>query len=155
GRGLRLGDPFSSRIELREPAGGKFSEDRMEVLLAPDEERNVRAVLHYQSGIPVDRFPEPPQVTADARKGEPGEAAPAFTGQRLPLPAEIMPTGLTWRPDGRLVFCSLKGQVFEAVDTDRDGNEDRLVLLADGLPAPYGTHAGPGYVDVTAKYAVL
>ena len=44
--------------------------------------------------------------------------APGFTGQRLPLPAEIMPTGLTWRPDGNLVFCSLKGQVFEAGATD-------------------------------------
>jgi mono/diheme cytochrome c family protein len=155
GRGLRLGDPFSSRITLHEPAGGKFSEDKTEVLLTPDEEGSVRAVLHYESEVPVDRFPEPPPVTADARKGEPVEVAPGFTGQRLPLPAEIMPTGLTWRPDGRLVFCSLKGQVFEAVDMNRDGNEDRLVLLADGLPAPYGTQAGPGYIDVSAKYAVL
>src|SRR5262249_29827342 len=32
---------------------------------------------------------------------------------------------------------------------------DRLALLADGLPAPYGVHAGPGYVDVSAKYALL
>jgi hypothetical protein len=29
------------------------------------------------------------------------------TGERLPLPADIMPTGLCWRPDGRLIFCSL------------------------------------------------
>ncbi len=53
------------------------------------------------------------------------------------------------------MFCSLKGQVFEGIDSDRDGSEDQLRILADGLPAPYGVHAGPDYVDVSAKYAVL
>ena len=52
-----------------------------------------------------------------------------------------MPTGLCWRPNARLVFCSLKGPVYEAIDTNGDGIEDRLHLLADGLPAPYGVHA--------------
>jgi mono/diheme cytochrome c family protein len=154
GRTLRLGDRFSSRIVLWEPAGATFSEDSTGVLLTPDEQGTVRAVLHYRSEIPIDRFPEPTPLSA-VGKAEPVEIAPGFTGERLPLAAEIMPTGLTWRPDGRLVFSSLKGQVFEAVDTDRDGREDRLVLLADGLPAPYGVQAGPDYVDVSAKYAVL
>jgi hypothetical protein len=66
-----------------------------------------------------------------------------------------MPTGLCWRPDGGLIFSSLKGQVFEAVDTNRDGTEDRLNLLADGLPAPYGVHADNGKIDISAKYALL
>ena len=66
-----------------------------------------------------------------------------------------MPTGLCWRPEGRLIFSSLKGQVFEAIDTDGDGVEDRLQLLADGLPAPYGVHAGSDYVDISAKYGLL
>jgi hypothetical protein len=83
------------------------------------------------------------------------EIGPGFTAERLPLPPSFMPTGLSWRPNGRLVFCSLKGQLFEATDTDSDGNEDRLTLLADGLAAPYGVFAGADYVDVSAKYALL
>jgi hypothetical protein len=112
-------------------------------------------VLHYLSEVPLDRFPELPKEAAAGGKPQPVEIAPGFVGERLPLPPTIMPTGLTWRPDGRLVFSSLRGQVFEAVDTDRDGCEDRLVLLADGLPSPYGVHAGPGYVDVSARYGLL
>jgi mono/diheme cytochrome c family protein len=149
GRTLQLGDRFSSRIVLREPARARFSEDRTEVVLVPDDKGTVRVVLHYESEVPIDRFPEP-AATPALRKGGPVQVAPGLAGERLALPATIMPTGLTWRPDGRLVFCSLKGQVFEVPQT-----EDRLRLLVDGLPAPYGVHAGPGYVDVSAKYAVL
>jgi mono/diheme cytochrome c family protein/glucose/arabinose dehydrogenase len=155
GRSLRLSDRFASRIFLVEPADARFTEDGSSVLAAPDAKGTARVVLHYRSEIPIDRFPEVSQPPVIARKGEPVEVAPGFTGERLPLSAEIMPTGLTWRPDGRLIFCSLKGQVFEAVDTDGDGSEDRLRVLADGLPAPYGVHAGPCYIDVSAKYAVL
>jgi hypothetical protein len=154
GRTLRLGDHFSSRIVLVEPADARFAADGT-VLLPHDEKGAARVVLHYQSMIPVDRFPDVPAPPAAARKAEPVEVAPGFLGERLALPPEIMPTGLTWRPDGRLVFSSLKGQVFEAFDTDRDGSANQLRLVADGIPAPYGVHAGPGYVDVSAKYAVL
>jgi hypothetical protein len=155
GRSLHLGDRFASRIVRIEPRGARFSDDGTSLLLTPDHRGAIRAALHYLSAIPVDRFEETPQPPAAARKPEPVEVAPGFRGERLPLPADIMPTGLSWRPDGRLVFCSLKGQVYEAVDTDGDGTEDRLKLLADGLPAPYGVNAGPDYVDVSAKYALL
>jgi hypothetical protein len=155
GRTVHLGDRFASRIAVREPASAKFSDDGSVVLLIPDETGNAHIVLHYQSEIPIDHLPEIPLPPAVARKGDPVEVAPGFVGERLPLPADVMPTGLAWRSDGRLVFCSLKGQVFEAVDTDHDGSEDRLTLLVDGLPAPYGVNTGPGYVDVSAKYAVL
>jgi len=155
GRTIRLGDRFSSRIVLREPAGATFSVDRTELLLAPGERKDVRIVLHYLSEVPVDHFPPLPQPPAVALKGEPVEFGPGFVGERLPLPPEIMPTALTWRPDGRLVFTSLKGQVYEAIDTNGDGTEDRLILLADGLPAPYGAHAEADFVDVSAKYALL
>jgi mono/diheme cytochrome c family protein len=155
GRSIQLGDRFSSRIILAEPEDARFADDGASVLAAPDAKGTVRIVLHYQSEVPIDRFPEVPQPPGAARKAEPVEVAPGFSGQRLPLSTEIMPTGLAWRPDGRLVFCSLKGQVFEAIDTDLDGSEDRLRVLADGLPAPYGIHAGPRHVDVSAKYAVL
>ena len=115
----------------------------------------MRVVLHYVTEMPIDRAPNRRLNLWAIAKLEPVEMAPGFTGERLPLPAEIMPTGLTWRPDGRLVFTSLRGQLFEASSSKGDGCEDRLTLLADGLPAPYGACAGPGYVDVSAKYALL
>ncbi len=155
GRTIRLGDRFASRIVLVKPMDARFTDDATNIVLAPDAKGTVGARVYYQSEVPVDRFAEVPQPPVVVRKGEPVEVAPGFVGERLPLSSEIMPTGLSWRPDGRLVFCSLKGQVYEAMDTDGDGDEDRLRLLADGLPAPYGVHAGPGYVDVSAKYAVL
>ncbi len=155
GREVRLGDRFATRVVLREPAGARFCADGTALTLAPDERGEVRVVLHYLSEIPVDRFPRLPVTPFIARKGDPVEVAPGFVGEKLPLSPEIMPTGLAWRPDGRLVFSSLKGQVFEAVDSDGDGVEDRLALLADGVPAPYGIAAGPGYVDVAAKFALL
>ncbi len=155
GRSISLGDRFASRVVLQEPAAATFSDDGTSILLAPDATGTARVTLHYLSDVPIDRLPEPPPVPAAVRRGEPMEVAPGFVGERLPLSAEIMPTGLSWRPDGRLVFCTLKGQVYEAADTDHDGGEDRLRLLADGLPAPYGVHAGPDCVDVSAKYALL
>jgi cytochrome c553 len=155
GRTIDLGDRFASRIVLAEPGDQKFAENAQSLLLSPDKKGALRIVLHYVSDIPIDRFPEAPHPPAVARKGEAVEVAPGFTGTRLPLPPDIMPTGLCWRPDGRLIFCSLKGQVFEAIDTDGDGIEDRLSLLVDGLPAPYGVHAEADNIDICAKYALL
>jgi cytochrome c553 len=154
-RTIRLGDRFASRIVLAEPGDQKFAENAQSLLLCPDDKGIVRIVLHYESTIPIDRFPEMPQPPAVARKGEPVEVAPGFIGARLPLPPDIMPTGLSWRPDGRLIFCSLKGQVFEAGDTNGDRIADRLNLLADGLPAPYGVRADVDHIDISAKYALL
>jgi hypothetical protein len=155
GHTIRMGDRFASRIVLAEPNNHEFAEDARSLFLSPDKRGNVRSVLRYESEIPVDRFPEVPQAPANARKGEAVEVAPGLRGERLPLPPDIMPTGLCWRPDGRLIFSSLKGQVFEAIDTDRDRTEDRVKLLADGLPAPYGVHAENDHLDIIAKYALL
>jgi len=155
GRTIKLGDRFASRIVLAEPREQKFAEDARSLLLSPDNKGALRIVLHYESDIPIDRFPEAPQPPAGARKGEPVEVAPGFRGERLPLPPDIMPSGLSWRPDGRLIFSSLKGQVFEAIDRDGDGTEDCLNLLADGLPAPYGVRADAVHIDICAKYALL
>ncbi len=155
GRIFRLGDRFASRIVLTQPAAAKFIENGRELLLSANKEGVLRIGLRYESEIPIDHFPDVPQPPAAVRKGESVEIAPGFSGERLPLPPDIMPTGLCWRPDGRLVFSSLKGQVFEAIDTDKDGIEDRLQILADGLPAPYGVHAEADHVDISAKDALL
>ncbi len=152
---IQLGDRFASRIVLAEPTDQEFAENVQSLLLSPDKKGTLHIVLRYESAIPIDRFPETPQPPSAAHKGAPVEVGPGFTGVRLALPPDIMPTGLSWRPDGRLIFCSLKGQVFEGIDTNGDGIEDRLNLLADGLPAPYGIHADENYIDISAKYALL
>lgn len=154
GRTVHVGDRFNSRISLVTPAGSKLAGDGREVLVAPNQAGLVRIELQYLSGIPVDSFPPTAPIAATG-KPVPVEIAPGFIGQRLPLPPDIMPTAIAWRPNGKLVFASLKGQVYEATDTDKDGCEDRLTLLAEGLPAPYGIHAGPGYVDVSVKFGLL
>jgi mono/diheme cytochrome c family protein len=63
---------------------------------------------------------------------------PGFDGVRLPLPRSIMPTSITWKADRTLAFCSLKGHVYVAKDTDGDGIEDQLILVEEGLASPYG-----------------
>src|SRR6185437_12391563 len=112
GRTLRLGDRFASRIELMEPTRAKLAEDGRHLLLSAGKEGVLRLVLRYQSEVPVDRFPDVLEQPAAARKGDSVSVAPGFDGERLPLPSNIMPSGLAWRPNGTLVFSSLKGQVF-------------------------------------------
>lgn len=78
-----------------------------------------------------------------------------FDGVRLPLPRSIMPTAITWKADGTLAFCSLKGHVYLAKDTDGDGLEDRLILVEEGLAAPYGIIADGNDLIVAHKPELL
>ena len=89
-------------------------------------------------GIATDAAPAPPAATVVPPAVEPVNSVPGYDGVRLPLPRSIMPTAITWMADGTLVFCSLKGQVFLAKDTDGDGIEDKLTVFEEGLAAPYG-----------------
>jgi len=84
------------------------------------------------------RMPAPAKTTAVVLKSEPITVVPGYDGVRLPLDRSIMPTAITWRQDGTLAVCSLKGQVYLAKDTDGDGLEDALTLFEEGLAAPYG-----------------
>lgn len=154
-RSLLLGDRFSSRIVLQKPADIQFTTDKTSIVLSPNEQGEAQAALNFHSAIPVDRFPVQTPAPESERKRQTVEIAPGFDGERLSLPFDVMPTGLSWRPNGRLVFSSLKGQVYEAIDTDHDGSADQVVILADGLPAPYGVHADTNYVDVSAKYGLM
>ena len=155
-RTLHLHDSFSTEIHLREPAAAAFTGDANgvlhSVLLTPDAAGKARTVLHYRTAVPVDRLPNLPAVLAEVRQAEPVEVAPGFNAERLPLPSDIMPTALSWRPTGRLVFTSLKGQILEV---EESAGQPRLSLHADGLPAPYGVFAGTDFIDVCVKYALL
>jgi hypothetical protein len=66
-----------------------------------------------------------------------------------------MPSGLSWRPAGGLAFATLKGEVYAATDNDADGLEDRLSLLADGLPTPYGLHCRDDRLDIITKCGLV
>ena len=82
-------------------------------------------------------------------------ALPGFEGRRLPIDTAIMPTAMTWLPDGRLAFTSLRGQVWIADDQDKDGSPDTLTLFAEGLAAPYGIQADGSSILVSHKPEIL
>lgn len=83
------------------------------------------------------------------------ESTPGFTGVQLPLPTSIMPTAMTFLPDGTLAFVSLKGHVYLAKDTNGDGLEDALTLVEEGLAAPYGIIADGNSLLVAHKPELL
>ncbi|APZ95628.1 cbb3-type cytochrome c oxidase subunit II [Fuerstiella marisgermanici] len=96
---------------------------------------------------------QPPVVKADA---ESVTSTPGFTGTRLPLDNSIMPTAMTWLPDGRMAFTSLKGHVWIATDTDGDGLVDQTSLFEEGLAVPFGILADTdGSIIVSHKPEVL
>ncbi len=78
-----------------------------------------------------------------------------YDGTRLPLPDSIMPTAMTWLPDGTLAVTSLKGHVYLARDTNGDGLADTLQLFEEGLAAPFGIIEDHGDLIVTHKPEVL
>src|SRR6185295_12456152 len=103
------------------------------------ERRGGRAEVDvaYSMGVPGEPAPNP-IVTLPKPSVEPITSVPGYEGVRLPLVRSMMPTGITFTKSGTLAFCSLKGQVYLARDTDGDGIEDSLNLFEEGLASPYG-----------------
>ncbi len=105
---------------------------------------------------PMDRAAESSPVAPPVpTQTEPVTSVPGYDGVRLPFPMSIMPTAITWTADGTLAFCSLKGQVYLAKDTDGDGIEDKLILFEEGLAAPYGLIADGKDLIVAHKPELL
>ncbi len=115
----------------------------------------VEVKLSYRTDFAADRHvqPEPPVVRSKPRVL--ADVLPGFVGHRLPLPVELMPTGLAWDARGRLLVASLKGRVWLVEDRDGDGLPESARVFSDELAAPYGLHVGPQGVDVINKYALL
>ena len=110
--------------------------------------------LKYLSNVNVDRFPVVLPEFAGL-ESQSLDIIPGVKAVRLPFFDEFMPTGIAWDPAGRMILTSLKGRVWQAVDTNADGLEDHLNALADELAAPYGVSASRDYIDVINKYALL
>lgn len=129
---------------------------------------NNRLEMRFVTSWPVDEVAELRPVVSEIKTDtqnsainsdlllEPVElkVVPGFSGVRLPLPRDEMPTALAWYK-GQLVIASLKGRVCLARDTDADGLPDSWEPLSDDLPAPYGLAAHAGGIDVLAKYGLM
>ncbi len=80
---------------------------------------------------------------------------PGHEGTRLPIPTTIMPTALALDSQGRLLVTSLKGDVYRISDSNNDGLEEKLELIAEGLSAPFGVVADGNDVLVAHKPELL
>ncbi|GIW94549.1 MAG: hypothetical protein KatS3mg110_2590 [Pirellulaceae bacterium] len=133
-------------------AGARWLPDGSLVLSPSGESLVVR--LRYQARLPVDQFA--PQPTAiRARSPQPLPVVPGFRAVRLPFTDELMPTGLAWDNQGRLLVTSLKGRLWRASDDNQDGWEDRVEPISDELAAPYGVAVRGDQIVVINKYALL
>jgi len=97
----------------------------------------------------------PPPLAKLSSVADPITSVPGFQGQRLPIGSAIMPTGMAWLADGRMVMSSLKGDVWILSDTDGDALADSMSLFADGLSAPYGIQVDGDAILVAHKPEVL
>ncbi len=97
-------------------------------------------------------FPGKPEVE---NRPEKLAGTPGFTAVRLPLTTSIMPTSMTWDQSGKLIFTDLKGKLFRATDSNRDGVEDKLQLLQGGLSSPFGVTMEQEDILVAHKPEVL
>lgn len=149
-RQITIKGPFSTKIKIVQ--GGVVSENGAFVQLQPIN-GEATLTLRYETDIPVDRLPVMVNSVTELQPRS-LDLGPGILATRLPLSNDIMPTGLSWSQNGELIFSCLKGRVFLASDRNHDGIEDSLMLIADGLPAPYGVYAGPDYIDVASKPAL-
>lgn len=116
---------------------------------------SIRVSFGLVDGLSFGAAPVPQSPTVAPPTVEPVTCVPGYDGVRLPLPRSIMPTAMAWTADGTLAFCSLKGQVFLAKDTDGDGVEDKLTVFEEGLAAPYGLIADGNNLIVAHKPELL
>lgn len=110
-----------------------------------------RAIYHYLTTEP------PPAALQQLASplSEAGEAdrrlVPGFIARRLPLPIEIMPTAIAWRPDGAMGVASLRGRIWQAKDLDGDGLEESAQPFTEEFAAPYGLAGRVDGYDLLAK----
>ena len=113
--------------------------------------------LDYSTRLPVDQLQE--ITKTDDTEGSTAflnsEIAPGFKTEQIPVNEDWMPTALSWSPSGKLYVASLKGRIWEVIDTNADRLEDQARVIGDELAAPFGIYATDEYVDVVNKFALL
>lgn len=153
---LKLNSLFPEQSQLQASVPVDVRSDVTERSIAVTAKGNsasaTETVLSDQTVLPARRpLPKPP-LTATA---EQLTSTPGFLGTRLPILTNVMPTAMTWLPDGRLAFTSLKGHVWIANDSTGDGVPDRLQLFEEGLAAPFGIIHDNGDLIVSHKPEIL
>lgn len=114
-----------------------------------------RWAIEFRTRQLIDQFVAVPIEPTPQETGELPDIVPGFRASAVAVNSTVMPTGLAWLPDGRLVVCSLKGRVWVLNDDHGNSPNPTMTQLSDELAAPYGAAVGDGYVDVINKYAVL
>ncbi|MEZ6035606.1 MAG: c-type cytochrome [Planctomycetaceae bacterium] len=125
--------------------------------LLPDSPRlksNEALTIRYESEVVPSVLP-PPSPVEQTSNADAITTVPGFQGQRLPVGTRIMPTGMAWMADGRMVITSLIGDVWVLSDTNGDKLPDAMALFATGLSAPYGVQVDGDAVLVAHKPEVL
>ncbi len=135
------------------------NKDNGQILIKSSQKKTAVIKLKYSTELPNDQYLKPKPDTWQMAQEE-LTVIPGFRATRLPLPEEITPTALSWKEDGRLIFATLKGRLWEAVDTNHDEIEDKLKLLQDGFSAPFGLNStrnekGEPVIDIADKTALL
>ena len=125
--------PLRQNLILKRP-GLDYSHSGLISLFTKEKYENQAVVIG--NGLTITyRKPESEPFLAPKPKpivineATPITSAPGFDGVRLPLRGDIMPTGINWDQQGRLIYTSLKGDLFRATDSDKDGLFDQIAAL--------------------------
>ena len=119
-----------------------------------DASKSCEWTMQLTANLPPDRF-QPINVAAAASPAIKLDVVPGYSAVQLPLPRDEMPTALAWNERNELFMASLKGRVLQVNDSDSDGLGDRLLVISDDLPAPYGLAANSSSVDVLCKTSLI
>ena len=83
-----------------------------------------------------------------ARRDRSARAASGYVAEKLPLPADILPSCMAVRPDGTLVVGSMDGDILLVTDSDGDGVLDRYTPLGGDTAALAARACGSEGEDV-------
>jgi mono/diheme cytochrome c family protein len=155
-RSIELTRPFPWRFSVQSNSGTWLAEARAFEFIA-QRQGALMIDLVYSTRLPVDEPQETADPTRDTTEATPSPptVVPGFLTEIIPIDKDWMPTALTWSPQGHLYVASLKGRIWEVLDTDNDQLEDKAHVIGDELAAPFGIFATDDYVDVLNKFALL
>lgn len=153
---LQLGTATPQKLQGEIPGSVSYVSAVQSDLLpdAPRLTEGEGVTLKYLCHVKPLILPLPPGAK-ESSIAEPITAVPGFEGRRLPIGSAIMPTGMAWLADGRMVMSSLKGDVWILSDTDNDELADTMAIFADGLSAPYGIQIDGDSILVAHKPELL